>query len=199
MESIINWITNNILSILNLGVLILLSLFGKNWVNEKKAEIEKSVNKELEEIKLALSREQFIHKLQFEKEFNIYSELWENLIDLKEAIELLIPITDIREAGKSEEEIKEERLKNVRDAYINVQKGITRKKPFYDKEVYKNANEILKKSISQGLAYIYPSRDVIKHYEKAKERTDQIKNIINNIEEAIRKRIRNIGEAKLIE
>jgi len=75
---------------------------------------------------------------------------------------------------------------------------ISNNKPFYDEEVYENASNIIRTSISQIFKFHYPERDVSKHFSDAKKRVDEINKIINSIEKSIRKRIKNMGEAKLV-
>ena len=52
------------------------------------------VNKQLEKIKSKYSKQQFVHQLQFEKEFNIYHELWKKIRELKNKTELWIYSAD---------------------------------------------------------------------------------------------------------
>lgn len=183
-------ICNIIWSGINSLIIIFLPIIAKFWANKK-----------LEKLKSSLSKVEFIHRLQFEKEFKIYEKLWSYLVDLQEATEQLDPVIEFRDPNKSEEEIKTEKMTNVRNAYVKVQKGITRNKPFYDKNVYEGANDILKKSIKHWISFAFPSKDpknIIQYYEEAKKLTTEINAIIDKIENAIRERIRNIGEAKLI-
>ena len=164
--------------------------------------IPSEVNKKTEKIKSALTKEQFIHRLQFEKEFEIYLKLWKKLFDLKEATEMLIPIVDFDEPGKTEDETRKIRLKRVQKAYGEVQTVINHYRPFFAKDVYKNAKNILSKSLRQALASQYPGKhgeEFLKRFEDAQKRTDDILKIIDEIDESIRAQILNIGKAKLIE
>ena len=154
------------------------------------------------EIKSALEKEQFIHRVQFEKEFEIYLGLWKKLFDLKEATEMLIPVVDYNEPGKNEEQTKKIRLKRVEKAYGEVRTAINHNKPFFAEDVYKHANKILRESFRQALASQYPGKHVeefLERFGKAQERKEEIINIIDEIEKAIRDQILNIGKAKLIE
>ena len=164
--------------------------------------IPKEINKKTEKIKSALAKEQFIHRLQFEKEFETYLKLWKKLFVLKEATEMLIPVMYYDEPGKNEEQTRKIRLKRVQKAYGDVQKEINYNKPFFAKDVYKNANNILSKSLRQALASKYPGRhgeEFLRRFEEAQRRTENIFKIVDEIDNSIRKRILNIGKAKLIE
>ncbi len=176
---------NLIWTIINSLLIIVIPILGKIWINGKKAIIDK----ELTEIKSSLLKEQFMHQKQFEKEFDVYKELWIHLVSLKEATEILFPIGDVFEPGK-EEKIK--CLMKVQDSYRNVQKTINYNKPFYDESVYKNANKMLGKSIKQVLAFQSPAINVEKdnyRFIESLERGDRINEIIFEIENAIRNRI----------
>ena len=196
-----DWLTNNILSILNLAALILLSLFGKNWVNKKKSEIEKSMNKELEEIKSALSKEQLIHKLQFEKEFDIYEKLWARLIIFENVTRRYIAILSFFEPKKDLDETQKKMLQKYNGAFGDIEKTISISKPFYSVQVYKYTDELLNAAHSKVISsqFISYEKEPKKYLNEFKKYNKEIKKIIDNIEEAIRERIRNIGEAKLIE
>jgi len=185
------WICANIMSLLNLLALIAISIFGRNWVNKKN-----------EEIKSLYSKEQFIHKLQFEKEFNIYEKLWANLIKLKNLVELFT----LHHALKTKEKpIKEKPINEIEGKMIiklmdninNVQRTIEDNRPFYSEEIYRNALKIVKLTKT----FFVPPEDLgekFKHLSKLVESESQIYEIIKDIEQAIRKRIENIGEAKFI-
>ena len=164
--------------------------------------IPSEVNKKTAKIKSALEKEQFIHRLQFEKEFEIYLELWKKLFVLKEATEMLMPVVDYDEPGLTEEETRKIRLERAIKAYDEVRTAINHYKPFFAKDVYKNANKILNESFKQALASQYPGRNVeefLENFERAQERTEEILNIIDKIDKSISTRIRKIGKAKLIE
>ncbi len=164
--------------------------------------IPSEVNKKTAKIKSALEKEQFIHRLQFEKEFEIYLELWKKLFVLKEATEMLVLVVDYDEPGLTEEETRKIRLERAEKAYNEVQTAINHYRPFFAKDVYKNAKKILDKSLRQVLTSQYPGKnieEVLKSFEKAQSRTKNILKVIDEIEKAIRHRIFDIGEAELIE
>ena len=181
-----------IIIVLGIGLYLLLKLYL----------IPNEVNKKTAKIKAVLAKEQFIHRLQFEKEFEIYLELWKKLFVLKEATEMLIPIVDYDEPGKTEEETRKIRLKRAEKAYDEVRTAINHYRPFFAKDVYKNAMKILSKSLKQALASQYSGRNVdefLGRFEEAQRRTENILKIIDEIDKSIRTRILNIGKAKLIE
>ena len=164
--------------------------------------IPSEVNKKTEKIKSALAKERFIHRIQFEKEFEIYLKLWRKLFDLKEATEMLVLVVDYDEPGLTQEETRKIRLERAEKAYGEVRKAINYSKPFFAKDVYKHAKKILRESFKQVLVSQSPGRHVeefLERFGKAQKRTQDILKIIDKIEKAIRDRILNIGEAELIE
>src|SRR5690349_14807451 len=58
-----------------------------------------------------------IHKIQFEKEFSIYSEMWGKLVDVKNATAELRPVMDQRDSGKTDEEIRADRLIKLQTSF----------------------------------------------------------------------------------
>lgn len=169
-----------------------------NKINKNLAETESRLSKELADIKSSLSKEQFIHRLQFEKEFKIYSNLWEKLIRLKNSAELVTLHDALRAKGEPRKEFESQMVIKLMDNIINVQRTIEDNRPFYNEEIYKNALRI----IELTKTFLGRPKDLgeekIEHLSKLVKGESQIYKIINDIELAIRKRIRNIGEAKLI-
>ena len=171
-----DWLLNNLLSILNSIALIGLSLYGA----AKKAKLDK----EIEELKTSHSKELYIHKLQFEREFKIYEYLWMNIAHFQRALHLFSDPEDkaqLDDISRLFKEVKETIINNV---------------PFYSKEIYEKAELILNLSIGPILLSI--------HEKKInKDRLQEIKNdisiICNDIEKAIRERINNLGKAILVE
>ena len=194
MSIFTDWILENILSLLNMAILIFLSLFGKHWVNKKKKDLEK----DLEKIKSSFSKEQFIHRLQFEKEFKIYSELWANLIKLKNSVELSIFQEAFKAFRVNKNEIGGKLIIDLMDNINNAKRTIENNRPFYSEEIYRNALKIVELTKSfLGQPKALEESD-IEHLSKLVESKDQVYKIIDDIELATRERIRNIGEAKLV-
>ena len=181
---------NIIWSSINSLILILLPIIAKSWADKK-----------LTKLKSSLSKGEFIHRLQFEKEFRIYSQLWKKLIILRNSTATIVhPITAKRQEESEEEDAreKEDRLRKVYNNYEEIEKMIINNKPFYSEKVYENAERILEESMKQIFGWHYPHEDINSHYTIALGRVKEISVIIDDIERAIRERIQNIGEAKII-
>jgi len=178
-----NWISTNILSLLNLLILIALSLFGRNWVNKKN-----------EEIKSLYSKEQYIHRVQFEKEFNLYSELWKHVHQYRSIINNIMSFLK-EEKDKSSIKSAELNLKKLKRIGSEIAKIVDHYKPFFAEEVYEKTLNFAKESEVLISLYLLPEKEF--HDKEALE-LDKFDSIIDEIEQVIRKRIRNIGEAKLV-
>lgn len=175
------WLQNNLLALLDFLALIGLSLWGRVWVNKKKAQQDQRI----EELKLSLLKEQTIHKLQFEKEFEVYDYLWMKIAHLKKHTAILYDKLDAPN-------IKKEFAKFL-ITWEDVKETINIRAPFISKEVYKICQAILKLAASAFDAEKPPQKSELGKIKK------EIANLSSKVEEAIRERIKNIGEAKLIE
>ena len=188
-----DWITKNLLSILNLIVLILLSLYGKAWVNRKKANLEK----EIEGLKASHSKELFIHRLQFEKEFETYKYLWMKIAHFRETVE------NVHILGKLEDRLEDR--KEAWDSFLKECKEVMRtildNTPFISEEVYEKTQQLVYSSlmpVSVGHPKLW-TVDLRPKPDTMQDTLEEMFQICNGIEKAIRERIKNLGKAKLIE
>ena len=99
-QTLADAVVKNLIQTLGLWAAIIIALGIGLYLVLKFYLIPSEVNKKTAKIKSALEKEQFIHRLQFEKEFEIYLKLWKKLVDLKDATEMLMPIMDYNEPGK---------------------------------------------------------------------------------------------------
>lgn len=175
---------NIIWSSINTLILILLPIIAKSWAEKK-----------LTKLKSSLSKGEFIHRLQFEKEFNLYSELWKNVHQYKSIIKNIMSF--LREK-KDKSSINSAKLNFKKLARIGseIEKIVDHYKPFFAEEVYEKTLTFAKESEVLMRLYLLPEKEF--HDKEALE-LDKFDSIIDEIEQVIRKRIRNIGEAKLIE
>ncbi len=178
---------NIVWSVINSLAALLLPIMFKNHADKK---LEKHISE--------LSKEQFIHRLQFEKEFEIYKELWRAIRVLQGATGQLIPIIDFAPGDMTEDQVRKQRLIDITDSLEKVRDVIEMNKPFYSSAVYKQCAELTNISISQIVSFHYPGSDSSIYWDLAVKRVEQIKTILDNIEIAIRERIGNMGRLKLI-
>ena len=177
------WVLTNIMSLLNLLALIVISIFGKNWINKKN-----------EEIKSFYSKEQYIHRVQFEKEFNLYSELWKHVHQYRSIINNIMSALKEKK-DKSSINSAKLNIKKLMGIGGEIGKIVDHNKPFFAEEVYEKTLTLAEESGVLIRLHLLPEKEF--HDKEALE-LDKFYSIIDEIEQVIRKRIRNIGEAKLV-
>ncbi len=136
-----------------------------------------------------------IHKIQFEKEFSIYSEMWGKLVDVKNATAELRPEMDQRDSSKTDQEIRADRLTKLQISFNEAARLFAHNRPFYSKEIYNEVEKLLKTSRSEALGYQLKNPADIKYWEDAEKNIKLIDATIDRISDLIRKRIQvvNIG------
>ena len=90
--------------------------------------------------------------MQFEKEFNIYIEIWEKLFKVKKFTLSLLPIFDDKLTDDLVEREKEyvRRYKKFVKAYNSFSKVLIKYKPFYNEIIYTKLVEIRKILYDEG-------------------------------------------------
>ena len=132
-----------------------------------------------------------IHKLQFEKEFEVYQKLWPSLIKLKIATQDLRPIFEF---GKKEPNNIDELKKNgdtFNKCMLDCLKIFQENKPFYSQEVYDKTNSVLlisQKEVSEWTTSLGRGLE-FEDYKKAERNVNDYMNLINEISDKIRERI----------
>jgi hypothetical protein len=121
-------------------IIILSSWLGKVWANrileKDKAKYKIQVDTLLQDLRTENSKELFVHRLQFEKEFEIYKELWVAVLELEKAI---IPLTnDVSFSSISKEETHSE----IRKAFKKLNEIIFINRPFYSSEIFEETYKI---------------------------------------------------------
>ena len=150
---------------------------------------------ESEKVRAKLDRESQVHRVQFEKEFEILYNLWGKLVALKNATLQLRPILDTIDPNKNEDERKIERLGVFKDAYFSFAKFVEENQPFFQKAIYPLIINIINIARTEADNYLYTSpypgvrRYKEDYWEKAYKASGEIIKSINKVEEAIRKRI----------
>jgi len=148
----------------------------------------------IETLKTSLQQRLTVHKLQFEKEFEVYKEIWSRLCQLGDILRLLRPQADYSEPGKSYDETIADRL---RKAVVEGNKLIDlteANRPFYGAEIYRlltEMNRLVKVEIvdvkyrgDPKSTYWEDGATTIKNYlAKAEAISDAIRNRIGNMNE----------------
>ena len=183
----------------------LAAFLGKIWLNRilntervKSDKILKEVQSGLDatnqRLKSELDKGLYIHKVQFEKEFQIYEELWAELVELRKATLTLRPAFDMVNPKESEEDRKRKRLIRFSDsigAFIDV---TDKNRPFYSEDVYESMGNLWKLAHSESVQYKHSDPYSDSYWEKAQENRDTILTEIDKCCEMIRQRI---GEVRV--
>jgi len=175
---------------------------AKLVVDRKLAEQQAGYDQQLEALKSKLEKKRIIHKLQFEKEFKIYLELWTALVKLRRVCALLMPISEFGvNTNETVDERKQRKAKDFGDAYNALIPIVENNRPFYAPEVYEKAARLISSAWQQGMSVIYVYYGIettSQDYQNVKAKVDEITAIVNEIEAVIRNRIGLIGNAELV-
>jgi hypothetical protein len=146
----------------------------------------------LEQHKYSLGKFSLVHKLQFEKEFRVYEDLWAQIVELRGAAMSLRPMIDYGGDSTKDEEIKR-RLKLVSDAFETCRKTVLTNQPFYHAPVYELANDLLSATRREAFDYQRGREGRwAEYYEIAQKNADQIVGLANRICDIIRERISSL-------
>jgi len=141
--------------------------------------------KSIEKLKSANEKGNLIHRLQFEKEFNIYHDLWGKIVELRKCATGLRPIMDYYDSEETETERKKKRLNKLDKAYQECFDSLENNKPFYPEEVYTEINAVMKLSWDEAVEYRHGGT----YWESAETNIKAIVDGYENITKIIRKRI----------
>lgn len=101
------------------------------------------MQRNIQELKKSHDRQLFVHQLQFEKEFGIYSELWGKLVDLRKNAYKLRPIADATPVDETYEETIKKRIEETEKTANDFINLTEKNKPFYEEKVYEKLQEIV--------------------------------------------------------
>ena len=105
-------------------------------ITDKVERVRSQYITDIEILRSDLGMRAHVHKLQFEREFDILSQVWDKLIDLSVATHGLRPVLDNVEPDIPEQEVKAQRLQiflKSSDAFFNT---VHKNRPFYPQEIF---------------------------------------------------------------
>ena len=148
---------------------------GKAWLEKHLLKQKNNYDTKLKEIQSDLDKKNHVHRVQFEKEFQIYQEIWELVVKIQKSIFLLNSCDDEDRKADLLEAINENH-----NCFFDYYHG---NKPFYPEEIHKSLNKIFGSSI----------KDALKHDQQLTENDfvnlHKINSEVDNCAEMIRKRI----------
>jgi hypothetical protein len=145
--------------------------------------------KSIEKLKSENEKSKLIHRIQFEKEFNIYNELWGKLIDLRNLAGALRPEVDFIDPDKTSDEIAIEKINKINDAFHSCVISFDNNKPFYPKEVYDEIEKILRLSRREARQFQGGDSRKDDYWEEGKKNIQGIIESMDKVCEIIRTRI----------
>lgn len=179
----------------------IIGIIGKLFVDRKLQNQKDEYNKQLELLKSKLDKKNTVHKLQFEKEFQLYGELWKALVDVRSTA-TITPSLDIMPKDKSSIEIYKERTERAFEAFYKANALFIYNRPFYHDDVSKITDGLLNqclKHINRVARVLSSEKFDDKMFEKADELFEIMQKTVNDIEAAIKRRIGLLQEAEIVE
>jgi hypothetical protein len=190
-----------------LGLLInsyLSKYFGKKGENlATKEDISEITNKietvkhdyarQLESTKAELSAQLNTHGFRYEKEYEVLSELTALLVEVRDASLSLRPDMDFKDASKTDEEIKKERLQRLFEAGKALYLSREKKRPFYPDEIYQAILTVENTARSESIKYQYKDpldgKSFLTYWQEAEKNQKEIALFADAALEYIRKRV----------
>ena len=157
-------------------------------ITDKVERVRSQYTAGIEVLRSELVRQTHMHRLSFEKEFEILSELWAAVVDLRAATLAIRPILDFIPREKTEEQVKEERLERFNKSYAECYQVVAKNRPFYPEDIYQTASKIMEISIDEvRQANLFGYK--LEYWNKAEQNAGAIITGAESICQAIRKSI----------
>jgi len=179
----------------------IVGIIGKLVVDRKLQAQKLEHDKQLASLESQLGKKSTVHKLQFEKEFQLYGELWPALFDVKSK-SVITPTLDRKQKGQSSYDLYKNRYTEASDAFNKANKLFNNHRPFYHDDVSKITRNIL----GQCRGYIRDvgrmlssEKDNPELFDKADELLEKLPEAIDEIEKAIKLRIGLLQKAEIVE
>lgn len=168
----------------------LIAYFGKLRLEKYKSDLH-STNQKL---KTLLEQSSHVTKAQFDKEFEIYHEIWSALIPLRQHTMQLRPMLDQFDPKELEEERIRKRLFKFGEAFNVYHDLIEKNKPFYSEKVYLSLSKVLGLCYVEALDYgNKDDRNLKEYWQQQREKREIICQSIDDSCEIIRSRIESLS------
>jgi len=181
-------------------IMFLSSWLGKVWANrileQDKAKYRIQVDTLLQDLRTRGSKELFVHKLQFEKEFEVYKELWEKVLVLGRAGKNFRTLTT--GPSKSLEDV----YNDFSDAHNVLNKLVYGNRPFYAPKIFDLSKKLMNAACDVASSVkrqeLFEQRDnrseeivekMIKLGDSIEADLDNINILVGEVCDAIRERI----------
>ena len=137
------------------AVLIGLTAFiGKIWIDKTILSYKEASDKKIhklqselqatsQKLQTELDKSLHTHKIQFEKEFVIYTEVWEQLVLVKKKVLALRPALDMVSPNETPEDKNKRRLQELSEVYNPFYELVEKYRPFYPQDVYESLMDLI--------------------------------------------------------
>lgn len=136
----------------------------------------------------------FVHRMQFEKEFSVYVDLWSQLIEMRRAALGLRPVFDQMDLNESEDERRRARSTRFVTAHNAFLEVVDRQRPFIADVIYASCMKILDLALDEQTAYQYgddrPSRD---YWKDSQANAEKFRRLVDEVCDAVRTRINSMA------
>jgi hypothetical protein len=154
------------------------AILGKIWVgrvlNRQVNQLQQKLDSTNSRLQAELDKGLHIHRIQFEKEFKIYEELWAKLIELRRATLSLRPVMDSIDPKETDSDRKTKRLTNFSDAVGGFIDVTDKNRPFYSEDVYRSMGNLWSLTHSEAIEYKHQNPHNDGYWEKAQKNRDEI-------------------------
>ena len=174
----------------------IIGIIGKVFVDRKLQEQKAVYDKQLESLKSELGKKNTVHKLQFEKEFQLYGELWKALVVVRKTVVIGL---DLETSDKLSYEKQYEKAVG---AFSKAKNLFEDNRPFYHDTVSKLTRELVhqcRKHLPKVDKMLKSKKDDDDLSDSAEELLKKVPKAIDEIEEAIQGRIEILQKAEIVE
>ncbi len=149
-------------------------------------------NKIIEQLKQENTKRVLVHKLQFEKEFEVYKEIWGHLVTLRESAKSLAP--EFYKIYENDPEFKKTQITEFGKNLLKISALIENNKPFYSIEIYNILLKIIKltKPILDWSMENKTEEQIHENWNVFHTQMNAIVEITENVCDGIRNRIGNL-------
>lgn len=162
-------------------------------ITDKIETVKHDYASQLESVKAELSAKLSTYGFRYEKEYEVLDELTTLLVDVRDASISMRPILDVRDAEKTKDDIKKERLKRFFDARRSLYIAREKKRPLYPEEIYQTIVAIEKIAHTESIDYQYEDPfekgNFLSYWESAEKNQKEITGLVETAMMKIRARV----------
>lgn len=140
----------------------------------------------------ALEPRTHIGKIQFEKEFGFYTEVWSSLSSVQKAALSLRPSLDFYDPGEPEADRKQKRLVALETEFTRFHDLFEATRPFYPELVYRALSAVRELVHLEAVTYQHGEPSTREYWKDARENRGKLVEAIDEVCTAIRARLAEI-------